>query len=158
MDTSSIASAAATPTTTNTNTTPSSMANASTTASSNSSNTSANGNLVSEDQFLKLFMAQLKNQDPMNPMDSAGFTSQLATFSSLEQLTTINTNLKNMSAYENSLNNISAVNMIGKSVTTTDNNTSQVTGITFKNGVTYLNLKDGESVVTSNIQQISQTA
>jgi len=41
-------------------------------------------------QFMTLLVAQLKNQDPMNPMDNQDFVSQLSQFSSLEQLITIN--------------------------------------------------------------------
>jgi flagellar basal-body rod modification protein FlgD len=40
--------------------------------------------------FLKLLVTQLQNQDPMNPMDNQQFVAQLATFSSLEQLMSIN--------------------------------------------------------------------
>jgi flagellar basal-body rod modification protein FlgD len=41
-------------------------------------------------QFLQLLVAQLQNQDPMNPVDNQQFVAQLATFSSLEQLVSIN--------------------------------------------------------------------
>ena len=41
-------------------------------------------------QFLTLLVAQMKNQDPMNPVDNQDFVAQLAQFSSLEQLITIN--------------------------------------------------------------------
>ncbi len=41
-------------------------------------------------QFLQLLVAQLQNQDPMNPVDNQQFVTQLATFSSLEQLISIN--------------------------------------------------------------------
>ncbi|MSV30264.1 MAG: hypothetical protein EXQ52_16210 [Bryobacterales bacterium] len=40
---------------------------------------------ISRDSFLKLLVAQLKNQDPMNPSDGAQFIAQLAQFSQLEQ-------------------------------------------------------------------------
>ncbi len=45
---------------------------------------------VSKDEFLKLLVAQLQNQDPLNPLKNEDFVVQLATFSSLEQLISIN--------------------------------------------------------------------
>ena len=44
------------------------------------------GGTVSKDQFLKLLVAQMKNQDPLNPADSVQYVTQLAQFSELEQL------------------------------------------------------------------------
>src|SRR5437773_9571301 len=41
--------------------------------------------LANEQTFLKLFVAQLRNQDPLNPQDGTQFVAQLATFSQLEQ-------------------------------------------------------------------------
>ena len=43
----------------------------------------------SQNQFLQLLVAQLKGQDPLNPMDGSAFVAQLAQFSSLEELTKI---------------------------------------------------------------------
>ncbi len=51
---------------------------------------------VSENTFLTLLITQLENQDPMNPQDSSQFVSQLASFSSLEQMTAMNTNMQNV--------------------------------------------------------------
>ena len=45
---------------------------------------------IRKDEFLKLLVAQLQHQDPMNPVDNQQFLAQLATFSSLEQLIAIN--------------------------------------------------------------------
>jgi flagellar basal-body rod modification protein FlgD len=45
--------------------------------------------LASEDTFLQLFTAQLKNQDPLSPADGTQFVSQLAQFSELEQVMNI---------------------------------------------------------------------
>ena len=59
-------------------------------------------------------MTQLQNQDPLAPMDSTNFTSQLAQFSSLEQLTSINEGLETLAASQNSLQNAYLANLIGK--------------------------------------------
>ena len=64
-------------------------------SSSSSSATSANGadQLTNESTFLQLLVAQIKNQDPMNPTDSMQFIGQLVQFSQLEQLLGINQNI-----------------------------------------------------------------
>jgi hypothetical protein len=61
--------------------------------------------ILGKDDFLKLFTTQLRYQDPLNPMDSTEFTSQLAQFSSLEQLTNINEQMSNLVLFQNSLQN-----------------------------------------------------
>ena len=48
------------------------------------------------DQFLTLFIAQIKNQDPLSPLDSAEFTAQLAQFTSVEQLYGMNNSLSDI--------------------------------------------------------------
>ena len=59
-------------------------------ATSTQSTTALNPNgQLGKDDFLKLLVAQLKNQDPANPMDSSQFMGQLAQFSSLEQMTNV---------------------------------------------------------------------
>jgi flagellar basal-body rod modification protein FlgD len=59
----------------------------------------ATGNeTIDQQQFLMLFISQLQHQDPLNPLDANGLTEQLAQFSSLEQLFTINTNLEALRA------------------------------------------------------------
>jgi len=49
---------------------------------------------IDQQEFLMLFLAQLQNQDPTNPLDTNGLTGQLAQFSSLEQLFNINSKLE----------------------------------------------------------------
>ena len=71
---------------------------------------------LGKDDFLKLFVAQLQNQDPLSPMESTEFTSQLAQFSSLEQLTNVNQNLDYLLMYQSSMNNAEAINFIGSTV------------------------------------------
>lgn len=75
---------------------------------------------LGKDDFLKLMMTQMKYQDPMNPMDNTAFSAQLAQFSSLEQLTNINTSLTqsinaNLMLAE-SVNNTMSATLIGKDV------------------------------------------
>jgi flagellar basal-body rod modification protein FlgD len=52
--------------------------------------------IVKKDDFLKLLVAQIKNQNPLNPADGVQFLSQLAQFSQLEQLIDIRTNLETL--------------------------------------------------------------
>ncbi len=61
-------------------------------SSSSSTSTSTLGSLNS-DTFLKLMLAELKNQDPTSPMDTAQYMSQLASFTQVEQATKTNTKL-----------------------------------------------------------------
>jgi flagellar basal-body rod modification protein FlgD len=71
---------------------------------------------MGKDAFLKLLITQLQHQDPLNPADSTEFTSQLAQFSSLEQLSNVNDNLNTLKLYQASINNAQAVSFIGKDV------------------------------------------
>jgi len=71
---------------------------------------------LGKDDFLNLLVAQLQNQDPLEPMDSTAFTSQLAEFSSLEQLANVNENLEYLRMYQSSINNAQAVSFIGKNI------------------------------------------
>jgi flagellar basal-body rod modification protein FlgD len=63
---------------------------ASSSSSNASSSPSSSNPLGSEQTFLQLLVSQIQNQDPLNPTDSTQFVSQLAQFSSLEQLININ--------------------------------------------------------------------
>jgi flagellar basal-body rod modification protein FlgD len=69
---------------------------------SNTQQTSASMTRASEElgtsQFLQLLVTQLQNQDPMNPMDNQQFITQLASFSSLEQLMSINQGVSKLTA------------------------------------------------------------
>lgn len=76
----------------------------------------AASNTLGKEAFLTLLIAQLQNQDPLNPADSTEFTSQLAQFSSLEQLSNINKNIETLQEYQSSGNNAQAVAFIGKEV------------------------------------------
>jgi flagellar basal-body rod modification protein FlgD len=72
--------------------------------------------VLGKEDFLNLLIAQLQHQDPLNPMESTEFTAQLAQFSSLEQLSNVNTNLEALQSSQATLNNTQAVSFIGKSI------------------------------------------
>ena len=54
----------------------------------------AAGGAMGKEEFLKLFVAQMKNQDPLNPMEGQEMAAQLAQFSSVEQLINLNQQLE----------------------------------------------------------------
>ena len=78
--------------------------------------TGAGDSTLGKDDFLQILVAQLEAQDPLAPMEGQEFASQLAQFSSLEQLTNVNTNLESSQAYDLALSNNSSISLIGKTV------------------------------------------
>ena len=71
---------------------------------------------LDQDSFLTILVAQLTHQDPLSPMEDTDMTSQLAEFSSLEQLTNINTNIQALGASMEHGDLLNAVSFIGKEV------------------------------------------
>ena len=78
------------------------------------------GGAMGKDDFLKMLVAQLKHQDPMNPMDGQQFAAQLAQFSSVEQLVQLNSKFEEQAAgtaaLADSLANNGALATIGRTV------------------------------------------
>jgi flagellar basal-body rod modification protein FlgD len=87
------------------------------TSSSNSSNTTANVQPLGQDAFLKLLMAQLQNQDPLNPTDDTEFVTQLSQFSLVEQSVQQSSQLTSMSSQLQALDNSNDAFLIGQQVT-----------------------------------------
>lgn len=73
-------------------------------------------NNLGKDEFLKLLVAQLANQDPLNPMDDKEFIAQLAQFSSLEQQIAANKSLEMLAIGQTALANSQITDLIGKKV------------------------------------------
>ncbi|MBE0621536.1 MAG: flagellar hook assembly protein FlgD [Burkholderiales bacterium] len=69
-----------------------------------------------QDRFLKLLVTQLKNQDPLNPMDNAEITSQMAQISTVNGIEKLNTTLQSMAASFNAGQSLQATAMIGHGV------------------------------------------
>lgn len=102
---------------------------------------------VGKDEFMKLLLAQLKNQDPLKPMDGTDFAAQLAQFSSLEQLKNLNTTLETQSVNQMTLGYAQSVNMIGKEAVSNSGNTVIANGQT--TGLNYRLVNDAKSVTIS---------
>lgn len=83
--------------------------------------TTSNNSAMGQDAFLKMFMAQMTHQDPLNPMDNTAFTAQLAQFSSLEQLTKISKSLEGISTLPDTLAQSQALDYLGKDVSFSGN-------------------------------------
>ena len=98
-------------------------ASSSTGTSSSSSNNSLNA--PSEEMFLQLLVAQLQNQDPLNPTDSTQFVSQLAQFSELEQVIGIRSDIETYMADNSASSSNSASN-----ASSGDSNTNNTNGAT----------------------------
>ena len=71
---------------------------------------------LDKDAFMKLMLAQMKHQDPSNPLKPHEMASQLATFSQLEQLQNMNTSLEAMRDGQKPMEGFQALNLIGKEV------------------------------------------
>lgn len=95
--------------------------NQASTASAGSDNAiSSSDAVMGKDDFLMLLVAQLQNQDPLNPDEPTEFTAQLAQFSSLEQLFTLNEGMENIVTSNAESNRFSTLNTIGKEVAYND--------------------------------------
>jgi len=74
------------------------------------------GSVMGKEDFMMLLVAQLKNQDPLNPDDPTEFTAQLAQFSSLEQLYNLNDSMESLAASNADSDRLSTLGTIGKDV------------------------------------------
>lgn len=81
-------------------------------ASASSSAAAAN----TEDRFLKLLVAQLQNQDPLNPMDNAQVTSQMAQIQTVSGIDKLNTTVAGLNGQFAQLQVLSGVALVGRSV------------------------------------------
>lgn len=78
--------------------------------------------LVSTDEFLNLFIAQLKNQSPLDPLKGHEFMAQLAQFSSVEQLAGIKSSISKMQQFDQLIGGSS---LVGKGVVYLSPNTGE---------------------------------
>ncbi len=94
---------------------------------------------LGKDAFLKLMLTQMQNQDPLAPLDNQAMVAQLAQFSSLEQMTNLNSNFTNANVMSSF---VSATNLLGKDVSIINPTSSA----------------DAPTTITSRVQAVSYTS
>lgn len=117
-------------------------------------------NTLGKDDFLKILITQLQNQDPTQPLQDKEFIAQMAQFTSVEQLTNMAGEMKLM---RQSLGFVSG--LIGKSITWTEIDSSGasaeksgvVESISFKDGNQYANVK-GEEISLDKLKKIENAS
>jgi flagellar basal-body rod modification protein FlgD len=118
--------------------------------------TSGKNAQMGKDQFLKLFVAQLQHQDPMNPMQDQDFMGQMASFSTLEQVSNLAAANATMAS---NLQLSQSVGLLGRTVTWTDGakvtHTGRVENVNQSDGKTVLTINGTEGVDPTTITQIA---
>lgn len=120
-------------------------------------------NELGKEEFLKILVAQLRHQNPLEPMDDKEFIAQMAQFSSLEQLQNMNSFMSemlfNQREMATSILITEALSYIGKEIEAIDPETEEnITGIVdkvkLKEGIPYLLIGDSE-VPAAFVQLVS---
>ncbi|MDP4169538.1 MAG: flagellar hook assembly protein FlgD, partial [Bacillota bacterium] len=130
----------------------------------------SNGSL-GKDDFLKILMTQLQNQDPLNPMQDKDFVAQMATFSTLEQITNMGKSIDQFVNLEQQNQLVSYNQFVGKEIAwhkqpqSTDVNavpaisdgTGKVASIQMKDNQVQLTLEDGTTLAPADISQVNDS-
>ena len=105
LDFSAITAASATP-----------LASSTASSATSTSTSSSDAAVGSQDYFLKLLVAQMNNQDPLNPMDSAQMTSQLAQLNTVQGINKLSTQLDSLLGDVTSAQSLQASTLVGHNV------------------------------------------
>lgn len=77
---------------------------------------SAKNAAETQDRFLKLLVAQMNNQDPLNPMDNAQVTSQMAQIQQVTSLSTLDTSIKSLGGQLGQMQALQSISLVGREV------------------------------------------
>lgn len=108
--------------------------------------------------FLKILVAQLGNQDPLKPMDNQEFVTQLAQFTSLQQTQEMNDKLGSLLTAQASMQ---SVGLLGRTIDVTSDTgstTGRVTALSFTSGSPRLTIQTSAGSVVADITLASITA
>ena len=83
----------------------------------------------SQDRFLKLLVTQLKNQDPLSPMDNAQLTSQIAQINTVTGIATLNTSVQTLSSQFLQMQSLQGATLLGKDVVVAGNRLDIAQGV-----------------------------
>jgi flagellar basal-body rod modification protein FlgD len=109
-------------------------------------------NGINLDSFLKIVLAQLTYQDPLKPVDSAQFVTQLAQMTSLQQTVDLTTAVNNVLAVDSATQLISLLGKTVQVATSTGTAIGKVTDVTFQGGTPQFSITDSATAtVLSNI-------
>lgn len=113
-------------------------------------------NELGKDDFLKILLTQLKNQDPTQPLKDTDFIAQMAQFSSMEQITNMALEMKNLSQSMGIASSIigKSVSWLEKSTVETVTKNGIVDGISLKDGVQYA-LVQGDEIPINDLIKVS---
>ncbi|WP_047981398.1 flagellar hook assembly protein FlgD [Ornithinibacillus contaminans] len=130
----------------------------------NQSTTRVPSSELGKDEFLKILMAQLSNQDPTSPMEDREFISQLAQFSSLEQMMNMTNSISSLVQNQMISPVIQYSHMIGKDVSYQDYDeetgkkldivTSEVVSVSQYEGFAVLELENGKKIYADTVLEV----
>ncbi|MFD1018186.1 flagellar hook assembly protein FlgD [Thalassobacillus hwangdonensis] len=120
---------------------------------------------LGKDDFMRILMTQLQNQDPLNPMQDKEFISQMTSFSSLEQMMNMSSAMEKFTQAQSMAPVVEYSSMIGREVTfqNIDSETGEPTGqeegivqaVSQKDGRIQLEVEDGSVVNVEQILKVS---
>jgi flagellar basal-body rod modification protein FlgD len=128
--------------------------------------------ILGKDDFLKILMIQLQNQDPTNPIEDKDFIAQMATFSSLEQMTNMSKSMDKFVSMQEQNTLVTYSQFVGKEVKwhsvteqldsegepVIEEGTGKVASIQFKDNNAIFILEDGKELTPANISEVTGTS
>lgn len=118
---------------------------------------------LGKDEFIKILMVQLQNQDPLSPMEDREFISQMATFSQLEQTMNMAKSIETLVNNQLISPVIQYSHMIGKTVSYYDVEdssnvvSSKVKAVSEKDGWAVLELENGDKIFADSVLKVAET-